>query len=192
MIPAIDAWADLLLDACCVINLAATGRMADILTAFSTRFSVADRVVDKATYLLAEGDGAVTRPREPIDLQPLIHSGLLTPVRLDTDAEIRAFVSFAAGLDDGEAITCAIAMLRGYALATDDRKVLGVMQAADPTAHIVTTAAIIKAWAEKAAMPPADVRQTLLAIQRRAHFFPASRDPLHEWWMTMTEPPSSE
>src|SRR4051812_35969525 len=94
-----------LLDACCLINLFATGLIERILGALPYTFAVADIVA-----------------RESL------------------------FVQLAADIDDGEAMTCALAVRRGYAVATDDRKTLRLLRERHPQVQILSTSSIVSGW----------------------------------------------
>jgi hypothetical protein len=100
----------IILDACCIINLYASGQMGDILKSISKSVVVAAYVRDEEALRIFCGQaGNGTEEYERIDLQPFIDCGLLRVVTPETEAENITFVNFAATLDDGEAITGAIA-----------------------------------------------------------------------------------
>jgi predicted nucleic acid-binding protein len=58
----------------------------------------------------------------PVDLFPLISNGTIQVFDFASPAERDLFVQEAAVVDDGEAMSIAIAVCREYALAIDDRK----------------------------------------------------------------------
>ena len=64
---------------------------------------------------------------EPVDLSSLVDEGLVRVMALETPGEEATFVELAALVDDGEAITGALAAHRQCALATDDRKARRVL-----------------------------------------------------------------
>ena len=104
----------IILDACCVINLYASQQMEEILTVIPPAVCIAAYVKDKEilkTYNRSTGNA------EDIDLQVLIERDILLPVDLDLETEAETHVTFAAVLDDGEAITGAIAFHRKWAIA---------------------------------------------------------------------------
>src|SRR5947208_17094709 len=98
----------IILDACCVITLYITERMGDILGSVPKPFVIADYVFRNEILRF--------------DLQALIDQGLLTVVSPGSEEEQDTFIDFAVHLDDGEAMTGAIAVHRNWAIATDDRK----------------------------------------------------------------------
>lgn len=172
----------ILLDACRVLNLYATGRMGAILGALPERFAVADRVAAETLYVRRGGSGEDADERIPVDLRPLIEEGLLEVLRVETEEEAASFVSFAAQLDDGEAMTCALALHRGGVVGTDDRKARRVCSMQSPPLDTRTTTTVLKAWAESERIAGADLRQVLVLIRERARFVPGKHDPLQGWW----------
>jgi predicted nucleic acid-binding protein len=95
------------------------------------------------------------------------------------EAEADDYVTFSASIDDGEAMSLAIARVRGYSLVTDDRKArqfamnLGV--------EVYGTTDILRHWAEE--NPNAEIGHLLRAIERRARYRPPDDDPNFNWWI---------
>jgi predicted nucleic acid-binding protein len=170
----------ILLDACCVLNLYATGRMAEILTTIPAAFQIVEAVHREALYI--RGRGGDTSQNEPVDLQPLIDAGILSVAILETEAETNSYIDFGNSLDDGEAMTCAIAVHRTYTIATDERKATRMLAEVASHLTIITTSAILKEWVETRAITADDVSQILADIRDRARFEPGARDPLQTWW----------
>ena len=111
-----------ILDACCVVNLYASRHFGHILETIPASVAVAAYVRNEEARKIYGGpDEHVMQREEQIDLQPFIDRGLLTLVSPESEAENVAYVNFAAALDDGEAITGAIAVHRHWAIGTDDR-----------------------------------------------------------------------
>ena len=175
------------LDACCLLNLHATRRVEAILQALPARFALADEVRTEAIYIFRGGDGEDAHERESIDLGPLVQSGLIEILRIETDQEMASFVRFAAELDDGEAMTLALAVHRGGAVATDDRKTLRVLRGLSPPIDSHTTVSLIKHWAESEAIEADALRQVLIDVEQRGRFVPGRHDPLRMWWQAMLQ-----
>lgn len=178
----IGAPARILLDACCVLNLYATGQMDAILRALPEHFAIADRVASEALYIRRGGSGEDADERIPVDFGPLVEQGLLEVLRVETEEEAASFVDFAAQLDDGEAMTCALALHRGGVVGSDDRKARRVCGAQSPPLDTRSTPAMIKAWADSERIAGADLRRVLIDIRERARFAPGRHDPLLAWW----------
>jgi hypothetical protein len=173
----------LILDACCIINLYASGEMADVLQALSTSVAVAAYVKDKeALRILREPDGTSVRKFEQINLQPFIESGLLVVVSPDSEAEDTTYVNFAVELDDGEAITGAIAFHRHWSVASNDRKAIAFLSRKAPHMEIVTTPEILQFWVNTVNPDINRVRCALRNIRVRARYEPDSGHILYDWW----------
>ena len=108
-----------ILDAYVLINLLASGEIEGVLRAAAEESLICSAVEGESIYLRTEDPKA---PLEPIDLRPLIGAGLLTVCHIEGDEEAELHVDYASALDDGEAMSLAIALSRRFVLATDERK----------------------------------------------------------------------
>ena len=95
------------------------------------------------------------------------------------------FVALAALVDDGEAATGALALHRGCAVATDDRKARRVFGEFMPDVPLVSTLELMKLWADESQIPLDELRAAMDAMRDRASYVPSSRDPLFEWWASI-------
>lgn len=183
------AHAYLIIDACGVINLAASGHMKDILVATRQSIAVATYVRDvEALRIDGRMVGGVKGPDERIDLQPLIDDGLLELVQPDSEAEDNTFVDFAVEVDDGEAITGAIAVHRGWAIGTDDKDARRLLARVAPHLQLVSTPEFIKHWADQAQPSPDIIRAVLGDIRARGHYAPPKQHQLRGWWTAHETP----
>jgi hypothetical protein len=173
----------IVLDACCLINLFATGRIRDILVALPARLAVATYVAKhEALYVLS--DPLASDPgRDRIDVEALAAEGLLNLLDLESDEELASYVELAARLEDGEAYTSALAIHRGYTLATDERKVLHLFRTTFPSVRLRTTSNLLKQWADLDCVPTPTLREVLGNVRLRARFIPNRQDPLCAWWI---------
>ena len=173
----------LLLDASCLLNLYATDRMLEIAAALPWQLAVADYVLEQeALYVRTIGAQEET---VPVDLSTLIDEGLLLVLRLENPSEQSSFVELAAVLDDGEAVTGAIALTRGHMVAIDDRKAKRVLGEKAPGMRLVSTLELMRQWGES--VPVQEVSDALRAMQHRARYIPGQRDPLYDWWRDVME-----
>lgn len=175
----------LLIDACCVINLCASKQIAGVLEALPYRCAVARYVVEKEALAIVRDDGEADE-REPIELAPMIDQGLLHVVGVDSEDERDYFVRFARHLDDGEAQTCALAVVHRGTVATDDKKALRLLEREGVAA--LQTPELLHAWADHSGADPALVATTLRRIETLANFRPGKAAPLHDWWLQALSP----
>lgn len=166
------------LDACIIINLAATGEFEGILETLPTRLIVTAYVLkhEVISYINAEGQEI------SVNLALQVEKGLLQAVALDTSTEDEAdyVVAFEAQrLDAGEAQSAAIAINRGWALATDDKRAIKIVPQTSPNTQIMTTPELMKLWADQGNMTRERIRQAIRSIRR---YLPPDTHPLAVWW----------
>jgi len=109
-----------LIDICTLINLLASDEPKLLSGGLSSICMVCEPVSRESLFLRAEQENV---PPQRIALDPLFASGGLHACQAESADEEALYVSLAAELDDGEAMSLAISSVRGYGLATDDRKV---------------------------------------------------------------------
>lgn len=167
----------LLVDACVLINLLATDRLAEIAAANGFAVAIVRQVAEE-TFFLRQDDPGVGRT--PVDLGAHCAAGTIEVIDLNDD-ELALFVAFAARVDDGEAATLAAAVNRGLPLATDDRGALNLMAREHPEVEPHRTTVLLRRWAATGASPTVIV-SALGAVERRARFIPGVSDPDEAWW----------
>jgi predicted nucleic acid-binding protein len=172
----------LLSDSCCLLNLFATGHIEEILRALPWRFAIATAVAGETVWILRGGTGIDATERVAVDVMSLVSAGLLEIIGPTSDAEYEAYVQLAAVLDDGEAMTGSLAMHRGAAVATDDRKARREIAARAPDVRLVSTAELLCDWATLESVAAAVLAKALRDIRTRARFVPGAQDPLYGWW----------
>lgn len=164
----------LVLDACVVLNLAASGKLDEIVLAAAPRRLVASAAASECLRL------AGAPPGDNLDLSGWFRSGALEHAALANDQEEALFVDFAATLGDGESMSLAIATARNFALATDDAKATRTARAYNAHLALFTTPDLLRAWARNAPRP--EVSTALRAIELRARYHPGPQHPLISWW----------
>ena len=176
----------LVLDASCLLNLYATGRLRDISLAVGAQIEVADYVLEhEAIYTWQTDSTGVREEAVPVDLAPLVAEGLLHVVRLEHPDDQATFVALAALVDDGEAATGALAFHRGCSVATDDRKARRVFGEFIPDVLLVSTLELMKLWADESQVSHDELRAAMDAMRNSASYVPSIRDPLFEWWASI-------
>jgi hypothetical protein len=177
------AYSHILLDACCVLNFSASGRFMEILNAIPAQVVVTEvvrqRELKTLQHLKTEDNEAA------IQFETAILKGLLLVTDFEFEAEEETFVNFAFAVgDDGESATGAIAVHRGWAIATDDKKAISFFQQEVPQLKILSTLAIIKYWSEKSRLTASELQNVLEAIQSKGRYIPDKNHPLQSWWKT--------
>ena len=176
----------LLMDASCLLNWYATGRLRKIILAIPWRMGVVDYVLEQEALYVRNPTAAGDREEMSfVELSPLIDDGLVEVVRLQYPEERATFVDLSAVIDDGEAMTGAIALHRGYAVAIDDRKARRVLGERSPAIKLISTLEILQQWG--ATVPVDELRRALRAMRLGANYVPSWRDPLYVWWRDITD-----
>ncbi len=171
----------LLLDACCIINLYATGQIEEIFRHLPYRLAASRLVVEREVLTVRRAMDAAGNPdREPVSLTTLESSGLLAIMDISSYEEKAEFAGFAAELDDGEASVCALAVIHGGAVATDDRKALRILSSRGMPA--LQTPELLFEWARRAQVPRAQVGEVLRTVRDLARFYPRRAAPHFLWW----------
>lgn len=166
-----------------MINLFATERIEEILRGLPYRFAVSRLVADEEVLSIRVGTGSADHPeREAVSPMELESSGCLTIMDVATQQEKTEYACFAVDLDDGEASACALAVVHGGGVATDDRKAIRVLERAAPEVQVLQTPELLYEWVRRSRTPAQEVRQALLAIRDRARFYPRGAAPHCSWW----------
>ncbi|WP_016951074.1 hypothetical protein [Anabaena sp. PCC 7108] len=109
-----------------------------------------------------------------LEFQEAMKQGLLKIVNFESEEEEDSFVNYAVDLDDGESATCAIAVHRKWAVATDDDKAIKFLQKNFPHLQILSTLEIIKHWSEEIGVDSSTLRDVLNAIRIKGRYSPHS------------------
>jgi len=176
----------ILLDACCVINFCASGQFLAILKSLPAEIVVTTVVQERELKTLQrlqeeENDALL------VEFDEAIQQGLLKVVDFESEDEEESFVNYAVDLDDGESATCAIAVHRKWAIATDDDKAIKFLQKKFLHVQILSTPEIIKHWSEKQSIDSLVLSNVLNAIRIKGHYVPPKNDPLRNWWQKSSE-----
>ncbi len=171
------------IDACCIIDLLATGDAEAILRASGFTWHLPSAVEGEVQYC-RQHDPA--KPGKfvlvPADLSGLISSGVLTVCDPENQQELDQFTRFATVFrSDGESMCLAIAERRKWVLATDDRKAIRVAQQMGLT--VVSCPELLKAWADTTGPDQAALNKVLQDIQVLAQFKPSPSMPDYQWWV---------
>ena len=172
----------LIFDASTLINLDATGRIREIALALPHALYVSRYVAEHETLYVRVREPGGGMSSQQIELAPLIADEILRLAEVRGAAEASTLIDLATELDDGEAHTAAIAINRGFMVATDDRKARRLLTEEWPSVRILSTTQILKIWSESARVTSQELRDTFTAINVGAKFVPGPHDPLFDWW----------
>jgi hypothetical protein len=171
------------IDACCIIDLLASGDAEAVLRASGFTWHLPAAVQGEVQYC-RQHDPA--RPGKtvnvPADISGLISSGVLTLCAPENQQELDLFTHYAATFrSDGEAMCLALAAQRKWVIATDDRKALRVARQVGITA--VSCPELVKTWADATGPDQAALNKVLQDIQVLAQFKPNPTMPEFQWWV---------
>lgn len=173
---------DVVLDTCCLVNLAAIDGTLDCLASFKLIWYLPTAVQTEGVFIRAAAD---SREVQRIDLTTFITNGTVQICSPADDAEHALYVELALNLGDGEAMALAIAKNRGWKVATDDRKARNKADAVGVS--VVTTPELVQRWASDAARSRAEVAMALRRIETLARFSPAENSPAAKWWRDLLD-----
>jgi hypothetical protein len=177
------------IDACCLIDLLVSGHAEAILRASGHAWHLPVAVQREVAYL-RQYDPA--QPGQyvdvPVDLSPYLASGVLTLCQPDDPQEQARFVNYATVFrSDGESMCLALDEARGWTVATDDRRAIGI--AARAGMSVISTPELVKSWADATRPDPAVLAGVLTDIQTLARFVPQPSMPEAAWWLTQMRNP---
>jgi len=171
----------IMLDACVLINLLASGEADDILRSSGKLCRICVAVKNETLYL--RSDDPQEETFEPAQFNSLIQSDVLSVCDIEGDSEALLYVDRASKLDDGEAMSLAIAEARGYILATDDRKARRIfLEPAGDSSRLTSSSELIRNWSESQSISSSKLKTVLMSIRYKANFFPPRRDANFKWW----------
>ena len=172
-----------MIDACCLIDLLASGRAEAILRATGHTWHLPTSVQAEVQYVRQhDPDNPGGYKNVPADLTPLVKSGVLTPCQPDDPQEQAHYVHYATLFrSDGEAMCLALGECRGWTVATDDRRAINVAQQAGLT--VISCPELVKEWADATRPDSTSLVQVLTEIQTLAQFRPNPSMPEYQWWV---------
>lgn len=174
---------DVVLDACCLIDLLASGEAEAIFRASGFAWHLPSAVQAEVQYRRQHDPAQPGQTiRVPVDLAPMIASGLLTVSSPQKQEELDQFTRYATIFrSDGEAMCLALAGQRKWIVATDDRKAIRVAQQAGLS--VVSCPQLLKAWADATSPDQATLFRVLRDIEVLAQFSPNATMPEYQWWV---------
>ena len=170
----------LVLDACCILNFCASGYFLEILQSIPAQVVVSEVVKERELLTLQQLN---KENQSAIQFEEAISKGLLLVVDFESEVEEELFVNYAFELgDDGESATCAIAIQRGWAIATDDKKAISFSKKEAVWLEILSTLELVKNWSEEGNISSDILRDALKGIRIKGRYIPHKNHPLLAWW----------
>lgn len=172
-----------IIDACCLIDLLASGHAEEILLACGHTWYLPVDVKDEVQFV-RQSDPADAREliQVPVDLTPFCTAHVLTLCKLENQSESDLFTQYAIQFrSDGEAMCLALAQTRNWIIATDDRKAIRIAQQAGMT--VISCPELVKTWADADHPERALLTKTLNDIELLAQFHPNAMMPEYQWWV---------
>jgi hypothetical protein len=171
---------DTLIDTCCLLNLCAVDDPKTVLPHIPVKWQIARAAATEELSIRPTPDGK-RADRRRIDLQPCFDAGVLTLCDPRDEAEQLLYVQLAQEVDDGEAMSLAIAAVRAWAVSTDDlaaRRVaqrLGILTVATPE--------LLRLWAKNSRADAMSIAQAIRNIETLARYSPTPATPDYQWWL---------
>lgn len=169
-------------DACCLLNVLATGRELDVLRACDIELIMTGQAHGEALFLHTPPDADGLRSRQRALTERLRAAGRLEIRSLDTGSLIAAFVACAAQLRDEDASCVALAGVLGLPLLTDDGKERRIARTLFPGIELVSTLSVLDEAVRALALPEHELFGLVADLRWRGNFAPPRRDPLSPWY----------
>lgn len=172
----------LALDACCLLNLVAAGKMLhENSTKLGFSIFVPKVVAKEAIYILQPDDDQTDQlVRKEVDMNNYVERKLVSYCDVEGSYEAELYVQFAVQLDDGEAACLAIAKSRSWVMASDDRVARRI--ATEHSVPVLGTPEIVRTWAESNSVSDSEIAIVIGNIQRFAKYAPRANVPDADWW----------
>lgn len=167
----------LLNDASVLLNILATDKLREIANSIDRQIAICSAAKEEAKKLRDPTTGEMAL----VNLTPYIETGALLVLEPENDEEKRLYVEAAAIVDDGEAMSYAIARVRNLELAIDDKKARRLVTE-QSRLRMWSTAELLKCWSESGGCSKEELREAIINIETRARYFPANPHVLAAWW----------
>jgi hypothetical protein len=161
-----------------LLNLLATDCPASIAAVTGWQFAICPAVRDEAKKLRDSQNGEMVE----VDIGPRIGFGILQVLELSGGKEQTHYVEQSIVVDDGEAMSIAIAAHRHLGLATDDKQAANHARRTFPDIHLWSTPEIVKKWTEAGNVDAEFLGNAIRLIEIRSRYFPSKSHAPAEWW----------
>jgi predicted nucleic acid-binding protein len=170
------------IDACCTLNLLATGREVAIVRGLELRLFDTPQISGEAMYLWTHPDSDGERTRESTSTAALREGGHLETLPLDTDTLVDAFVAAAGRIKDADASCIALAGVMGLPLVSDDRKERRIARDMFPKIELISTLDLLKQASQRLAWSGEELTEIAQNLRWRGNFAVPKQDPAGSWY----------
>ena len=174
----------LVVDACALLNLLATGREVELAVALDAVLVCSAQAHAETLFLCgppAPDDEEQQATRIPVDLRPLREADRLSVLVLADDMA-DALVLCATHLRDADASAVALAATMAVPLVSDDGRVQKVARKLYPDLVVLSTLQLVREAAARAGIEGEPLRRLARDLHERGNFDPPRRDPERSWF----------
>lgn len=173
------------IDACCTLNLLATRREVEIVRALELHLVDTPQTCGEPMFLWTPPDDDGERTRHPVTTDALRRAGHLTTRPLETDALVDAFVAAAARIKDTDASCIALAGALGLPLMSDDRKERRIATEMFPSIELVSTLDVLHDASQVLGWDEDELKRVGAALRCGGNFAPPRQDPRTAWYAAL-------
>jgi predicted nucleic acid-binding protein len=173
---------NVVIDACCTLNLLATGREVEIVRGLELRLFDTPQISGEAMYLWTKPDSEGKRAKESTSTAALREGGHLETLQLDTDALVDAFVVAAGRIKDTDASCIALAGVMGLPLVSDDRKERRIARDIFPNIDLISTLDLLHQASQRLGWKGTELEEIARNLRWRGNFAVPKQDPLGTWY----------
>ena len=174
--------AELVIDACSLINLYATEQEVLVLKTIQVRLVTTPQAAGEVLYRYGPIDNEGQRVKLPISLKGLISAKLLKIVPLDDGLTDYLVNAVTAGLRDADASVVALAQGLGHPLASDDNKVRKISARLIPAPPLESTLGLLRRMAETVGYTSRQIKALIAQLAWSGNFIIPKTDPNRAWY----------
>jgi hypothetical protein len=176
---------DIVIDTCCTLNLLATRREVEMVSALDLRLLDTPMTCGEPMFLWSPPDEDGDRARLPVTTDRLREAGRLTTRPLDTVAMVDAFVEVATRIKDTDASCIALAGVLGVPLLSDDRKERRIATEMFPSIELVSTLDVLHDASRSLGWSDQELARTAVALRWGGNFARPRSDPRADWYAAL-------
>ena len=173
------------IDACCMLNLLATRREVAITGALNMHLLDTPQTCGEPMFLWTPPNDEGERTRHLVTTDLLRRGGHLTTHTLETDALVDAFVAAAARIKDTDASCIALAGVLRLPLISDDRKERRIASEMFPSIKLVSTLDVLHDASRALGWDEDELRRVAVSLRWGGNFAPPRQDARAAWYSAL-------